>query len=307
MPRSPLIIVVNKRLRINPQECILTERGFLFGGWKEYAWYEVDLSTIEEFCLSSYAGQSLTIPLTSELGSGIALIGGNQIAGILSDERPVFDLPPEFIRIPINDRDELHLLRFSLFWEDENQTRKSKHYQVDELVNLINKHVEGWIDIPLNVAQFLGTNPVGCFTLRVYRPPYLDWQLSFCIVPQLNASFDQEMYLPYREKIPDVIATLSLPETSTFKPDSPAKMVSSDGTSWIVQTLALENEITGILLCSTVNGERINIPITFSIPKLRWRLQGLDDPHYDQWFDEVQEELWIGDWIDAQELFLVVE
>ncbi|HJZ06166.1 MAG TPA: hypothetical protein VJ327_10040, partial [Patescibacteria group bacterium] len=47
--------------------------------------------------------------------------------------------------------------------------------------------------------------------------------------------------------------------------------------------------------------------ITFSIPKLRWRLQGLDDPHYDQWFDEVQEELWIGDWIDAQELFLVVE
>jgi len=307
LPRSPLIIVIHEMQRIHPQECILTEGGFLFGGWKEYVWKEVDLSTIEEFSLSGDSGQSLVIPLISDLGAGISLIGGNQLEGILSDERPVFNIPPEFIRIPLNDRDDLHLLRISLLPEDENRTRKSKHYQVDELVTLINKHDEGWIDIPLNVEQFIGTNPMGCFTLRVYKPPYLDWQLSFCIVPQLNASFGQEIYLPYREKIPDVIATLTLPETSTFKPDGPAKLVSSDGTSWMVQTPASENEITGMLLCSIVDGERINLPITFSIPKLRWRLQGLDDTQYDRWFDEVQEELWIGDWIEAQELFLVVE
>ena len=208
LPRSPLILVINKKLSIHPQECILTEGGFLFGEWKEYVWYEVDLSTIEEFCLSSYDGQSLTVPLTSEPVSNIVLSGGNQLSGILSDERPIFDLPPEYIRIPINNQDELHLLRLSLFWEDENQTRKSKHYQVDELVNLINVHNEGWIDIPLNVEELLGTNPIGCFTLRVYRPPYVDWQQSFCIFPQLTASFDQEMYLPYRETIPNIIVTL---------------------------------------------------------------------------------------------------
>ena len=94
---------------------------------------------------------------------------------------------------------------------------------------------------------------------------------------------------------------------STFKPDSPAKLVSSDEKSLTVQTPASENEITGLLLCSTVNRERINIPIAFSIPKLRWRIQGLADPQNNQWFDEVKEELWIGYWIEAHELFLVVE
>jgi hypothetical protein len=307
LPRSPLIVVILERLRIYPQECILTEGSLLFGGWKEYAWYEVDLSTIEDFNLLDDSGQSLSIPLTSDLGSGISLIGGNQLAGVLSDERLVFDYPPESIRVPINDRGDLHLLRFSLLSKDENRILKSKHYQFDELTDLIDIHDDGWLEIPLNVEQLLGTDPLGCFTLRVYKPPHLDWQQSLCSIPQLNTTFDQEMYLPYSEKIPDVICTLTLRETSTFKPDSPAKLVSSDGTSWMVQTPASENEITGMLLCSTVNGERINIPITFSIPKLRWRLQGIDDPEYDQWFDEVKEELWIGDWIEAQELFLIVE
>ena len=209
LPRSPLIIVVNEGLRIHPQECILTEGSFLFGGWKDYAWYEVDLSTIEGFSLSGDSGQSLVISLISDLGSGIGLIGGNQLEGILSDERPVFNIPPEFIRVPLNDRDDLHLLRISLLPEDENRTRKSKHYQVDELINLIGIHTEGWLDIPLNVERLLGTDPIGCFTLRVYKPPYLDWQQSFCIIPQLNASFDQEIYLPYRVKIPDITTTSS--------------------------------------------------------------------------------------------------
>ncbi len=307
LPRAPLIIVTNKRLRIHPQECILTERCFLFGDWKEYVWYEVDLSKAKEFCLSGDADHTFVIPLASDTGSGITLIGGYQLAGVLSYERPVFNTPPESIRLRINNRDELHLLRLSLFGEDENRIRQSKHYQVDELVNLTDKHDKGWFDIPLNVERLLGTNPVGCFTLRVYRPPYVDWQQSFCIVPKLNISFDQGMYLPYREKIPDVSATLTLPERSVFKPDGPARLIFSNGTSCLVQVQASENAITGMLICSAANGDRINIPLTFIIPKLRWRLQGLAEPQYDRWFDEVKEELWIGDWMTAHELFLVVE
>ena len=307
LPRLPLIIVINERLRIHPQECILTEGGFLFGGWKEYVWYEIDLSTIEEFYLLDYDGQSLAIPLTPDLGSSIALIGGNQLAGVLSDERPVFNFPPESIRIPLKDRGDQHSLRLSLLSEDDNRTRKSKHYLVDELTNLITIHDEGWLDIPLNIEQLLGMDPIGCFLLRVYKSPYLDWQQSFCIVPQLNASFDQEMYLPYRGKIPDITTTLTIPEMSTFNPDNPASLVSSDGTSWHVQAPATEDEITGILSCSTIDGEKITMPLAVIVPKIRWRLQGLGDTQYDQWFDEVKEELWLGDWIESQELFLIVE
>jgi len=245
LPRSLIIIVVIARLRIHPQDCILTEGGSLYGGWKEYVWYEVDLSTVEEFYLIDSAGQSITIPLTSEFGSGISLIGGNQLPGVSSDGRPVFNLPPEFIRVPINDRDELNLLRISLFCADENRSRKSKHYQFDELISLPNKQGDGWIDLPLTADQFLGTDPVGCFTLRVYKPPYLDWQLSFCIVPRLNASYDQEIYLPFREKIPDVIATLTLPEKSKdeFK------------TEWQTWNYAIRGK--------TVDGRELRVAVSF--------------------------------------------
>lgn len=307
LPRSQLIIVVNNKLKIFPQDCVLTEAALLYGGWREYAWYEVDLSRVVEFCLKGQGGQCLPIQ-TSEVGSGITLIGGNKLAGVLSDERPVFDSPPEFIRVPINNRDELHLLRFSLFFEDENRTRKSKHYQFDELVNILNIQNDGCIDIPLYDEQLLGASSIGCFTLRVYKPRYLDWQTSFCIIPLLNVSFDKEMYLPYRrEKATGVIVTLTLPENSKFTPDDPAKVISRDEAVCEVQAPASENEVTGWLLCSIENRERNNIPITFSIPKIRWRLKGLDDPQYDHWIDEIKEELWIGDWIKAQELFLVIE
>ena len=307
LPKAPLIIVVNEKVRIHPQECILTERCFLFGDWKGYVWYEVDLSTVDEFRLFGDDDQTFVIPLVPNSGSNIILHGGYKLAGVLSDERPVFNIPPESLRIQINNWDEIRLLRLSLFWEEENRIRKSKHYQVHQLINQLDQRDKGWFEIPLNAEQLLGTNPVGRFTLRVYRPPYLDWQQSFCIVPKLNISFDREMYLPYREKIPEVSATLTFPEKSAFNLDNPARLTFNSETSYTIQVQASESVITGMLICSTTNGDRINIPLTFMIPKLRWRLKGLVEPQFDRWFDEVKEELWIGDWMDAHELFLVVE
>ena len=306
LPRTSLIIVINKMMQIHPQECILTVGGCLFGGWKEFTWYEVDLLSIEEFSLLSNGGQKIIIPL-SESDSGIVLLGGNQLAGIFSNERPVFNSPPESIRLPLKDEDNLHLLRLSLFCETENQIGNSKHYQLNELTDHIINKENGWIEIPMNLEQLLGTNPMGCFTLRVYRSPYLDWQRSFCIIPKLSVSFDKELYLPYHEKIPDIISTITLPEMCSFKPDSPAKIISRSDQLLTLQTPASENEITGIVLYTPIDRQSLNIPLTFSIPKIRWRLQGLDDSQYDHWCDKVLEELWIGDWLEAQELFLIIE
>ena len=307
LPKSSLIILINNKLKIYPQECIHTEPSFLFGSWKEYVWYEVDLTTIEDLHLVNDSGRSILISLTSDLGSGIALIGGQQLPGVLSDERPVYNSSPEFIRVPINDLGDLHLLRISVLSEDENRIRKSKHYQLDELRNIIDINNEGWLGIPLTVEQLIGTNPIGCFILRVYKPPYLDWQISFCIVAQLKATFNQEIYPPLRNKLQALEALLTLPDMSTFKPDSPAELVSEDGLSWLVKTPATENKINGMLSCSSTGGDRIMMPLTIIVPKIRWRLQGLGDPHFDQWFDKVEEELWIGDWLEAQELFLLAE
>jgi hypothetical protein len=308
LPRSTLIIVTSRELKIQPTECILMEGSSLYGGWKDYIWYEIDAASSENLYLTTDQGSPVSISLQLEVGSTPTLIGGVQSEAITSDERPVFTVAPKFVRIPANNQEDLNLWRVSLLTWVENRLLTAKHYQASELTNIIDNHAwEGWFDIPLNAEQLLGQAPLGCYTLRIYKPPYLDWQPSFCIIPELDVSFEQEIYPPQREPIPDVRATIILPESTVFVPDKPAEITSRDGNSWSVHAPASENVITGEFQYPLVDGQENKFPIAVTIPKIRWRFQGSGDPQNDLWSDKVKEELWLGDWMDAQELYLIAE
>ena len=71
LPKTHLIIVLKDDIAITPQECILVEGGRLFGKWKEYCWYQVDLSEIDEFILTDEHGRLSSIPLISYNASSI--------------------------------------------------------------------------------------------------------------------------------------------------------------------------------------------------------------------------------------------
>jgi hypothetical protein len=308
LPRNTLIIVTNRELKIHPPECILMEGGSLYGGWKDYLWYEIDAASNENLYLTTDKGSPLPISFHSDAGSTPRLIGGVQSEAITSDERLVFTVAPKFVHIPANNKEDLHLWRVSLLTWMENRLLAAKHYQASELTSIIEDHTgEGWFDIPLNADQLLGQETLGCYTLRIYKPPYLDWQVSFCIIPQLDISFEQEIYLPYREPIPDVRATLILPDSTVFVPDKPAEITNRDGNSWSVHAPASENVITGKFHYPFVDGQENKFPIAVTVPKIHWRFQGSSDPQYDLWSDKVKDELWLGDWMGAQELYLIAE
>lgn len=307
LPRSKIIIVIENTLKIFPEECILTEGGELYGEWKNYIWYELDLSFTERLQLVNGSDEYYPIPIISSPRSSIDLKGGNVLEGVVSTTRPVYNIAPEFIRIPAMDKSEYQQLRFSIISENEGAPFHSKHYSVLELINWIDKSDQDFVDIPLNDEKILGINPIGCFTLRIHKQAQQDWRKSFCIIPQFSVSFDKELYSPYYEIPPNVSATIIHAHKCDFIPDSPTKRISHYETSLSTITPLSENIISGMIKYSINNQESIKIPLTISIPKILWRLQGLTDPKFETWFDKVQEELWIGDWENTQKVYLLVK
>ena len=113
---------------------MVVEGGHLFGKWKEYSWYQVDISEIDEFNLTDEHGRSLSVPLTSYNASSIALIGGRLMSG-----RSIFSYRPktEDLKVfvfPFNNGAELSLMRISLLTDEGHSVQMSKHYQVSDLM-----------------------------------------------------------------------------------------------------------------------------------------------------------------------------
>lgn len=304
LPRTSLFLIIKEKQTISPPACILTEGSTLFGPWKKFRWYELDLNTIEELYISCEEGCCTLIPLRSDPCNKIALVGGQQLLEVYSCENPVYTIPPEKIRIPIADQNDLYLIRFSIISENQN----SRHFQVGELENINNFCENGFIEIPLNDEKFLGKVPLGCYTLRLYKAPFLDWQASICVIPGFKVSFEHEIYVPYRESNPEVKVSLTIPDFGKFLPEAPAREINGKTLNKEVATPANENEITGIFKAVSHSEETIFLQLSIKIPKLRWRLQGYSDSLFDQWFScFCNDELWIGDWLKTPELFLQLE
>ncbi len=308
LPRASLIILLKMGFTIDPQDIVLVKGGHLLGSWRDFSWCQVDLTKVKELWFIDDHDKRLALSLASYIDPSFELIGGALFEGVQSEDRPVYVTPPESIRIPVKDQGELTLMRISLLAGEEYGTRQVKHYQVDDLIYIINDHIDqGWLDIPLNAEQLLGQIPMGSYYLRIYKPPYIDWHTSFCVVPHMRVSFDKEIYLPYQGDIPNAIVTITLPQGSTFKPGKPAKIIVSFSDSCQIQVPVSENEFSGDFVSSSVDGNKYSIPLSVAIPKVRWRLQGLENSQYDRWLDKVEEEVWMGEWLNALDLFLVVE
>jgi len=306
LPKGPLTFLLRTRFTIDPPECVLVEGNSLIGGWGDYIWYQVDLTSVDELWLVDEGNQRFQLSIASFTIPSLELIGGKVLNGVLSDGRPVFVEPPDYIRIPLNDLGELALMRLSLFAEKGKGDLQITHVQIEDLMNIIEDHIsDGWLDIPLKHESLLGQLPMGNIDIRVYKSPYLDRRFSFCVLPQISITFDQEFYLPYEEEPYESIVTLTLPPKCTYKPIQPARIHSIEGNEYQILFPISENEFTGDFFISEHN---IDIPISIMILKVMWRLQGLDKSRYDIWLDRVAEkEYWIGEWTNSQELFLVIK
>jgi hypothetical protein len=165
---------------------------------------------------------------------------------------------------------------------------------------------EGWGDLRLDQERLLGKEPVGRFAVRVQKHPYKDWRHSFCVVPDLGIEFDEPIYMPRQTgQAPAVRATVKTSQAATYVPQAPGEITDAEDGIHRLKVDSEINSVSGVLRLPGVEDTWVEIPLTVDIPKVRWRLQGLEESEYATWRDTV-EEVWLGDWETAEDLFLVV-
>ena len=149
--------------------------------------------------------------------------------------------------------------------------------------------------------------PCGKFHGPGTKLRYKDWRPTFCVVPDLQVEFDRDIYLPYEagKTTPKVHVKILVAECAEFAPQPPAELFDTRDNLYAVRVDGAENILRGTLRLRPPDREDQRIPLTISIPKVKWRLQGSEDDQHAMWCDTV-EEVWLGDWETAPELFLIV-
>jgi len=241
-----------------------------------------------------------SIFLQDELSSKIHLIGGSPLANIFGfGGQPVYEIPPSGLNMPFLENDDFHLYKISLIHECTNGPIQRHHYQLDELLDTSKEDNGLNLRIPLSDTRLLGHHPSGSYTLRVYKRPYLDWNLSFIIIPNLKVSFEQDIYLPYQQGTQSVYADMRFNSETIFSPDSPASITQSYKSSVKIQTPLSEDAITGTISINPKGTKVAEVSIMIRIPKIRWRFDRGDD-NASIWCDHSKdEELWLGNWLSA--------
>lgn len=307
LPKRETWFLVRQDFSLEPADCILVEGGSLYGQWKDYTLLELDLDQVDELQIVDDQGQRFLIPVSSEKAPALDLIGGQRLEGVHSEGDNIYVGPPPRIRVPIEDEAELRLWRLSIFPDEESSLQDRKHYRLSELQAALDVHVgKRWVDVLLTDETLLGQHPAGRFTIHMRKPPYTDWRSTFCVVPSLQVEFDKDIYLPYEAgKAPVVEARILVGERAKFGPQSHAELFDTRDNLYAVRIDGTKDVLRGTLRLHSPDRGDQRIPLTITIPRIKWRLQGLEDDQYVTWRDTI-EEVWLGDWETASELFLVV-
>jgi len=306
LPGGRIWFLVRQGFSPEPADCILVEGRSLYGKWKEYDFLELDLEQVDELQIVDDQGQRFPILVSSGRSPVLEFIGGQWLEGVHSEGVEICVGSPPKVRIPIKDEAELRLWRLSILTEEESSLQDRKHYRLSELQEAMDVDADkGWVDVLLTDETLLGQRPVGVFTVRVRKPPYTDWRSTFCIVPNLQVEFDRDIYLPYEAgKTPEIHAKILVVEGAEFAPHPPAELLEVRDNFYAVRIDGTENVLRGTLL-PRPPGENQRVPLTINVPKVKWRLQGLEDDQHAVWCNTV-EEVWLGDWETSSELFLIV-
>ena len=109
------------------------------------------------------------------------------------------------------------------------------------------------------------------------KPPYPDWRVTFCVVPDLGVAFERDIYLPYEPgSAPEVRAGVSTAKAAEFIPQAPARLCDTKDDLYTIRINGVEDLLRGTLRLRSLDKGEQRIPLTISISKVKGRLQGLD-------------------------------
>lgn len=257
----------------------------------------VDLSEAKTFYLADSQGVMQRIPLGDPESFAPFLEGGETVPFASVDGAPIYLGKPPAVVIPRDGN--ANLTGWSII------VRRGEGISAERQRCFLSELPEGEVfcsedraAIPLAIPELLGSEPAGRFTLRLRSPDKREYVFCLAVVPELLVISEPPLLLPLDQGDRTAGVTVIVSENAKFEVIPPARIVAKEDDAYEVLVPQEEDEVKGMLTLAQP-WEECSLPLTIKLPKVRWRLQGLQGRKFSSWQDRV-EEVWLGDWQKAE-------
>ena len=234
------------------------------------------------------------------------LQGGEKYPLIYCDDLPVYQQAPEILYCPWQDMSPYAMADWKLVVKKGYRNPVIRYSsRLDQLPPDSIAVGNNYMQIKLSHPDLLGVQPRGWYDLQLRGPGWERYTFTIVAIPNLDFGFEPQCCWP--AEIPDSLIKLTffVPQQATMDVDAPATIVDREDEVYEIVIVQEENQITGQLHLH-YGEEQDDIPLAIEIPKIRWRIQGLDEERYAAWQDKMQ-ELWIGELHSSPEIYLETE
>ena len=233
-------------------------------------------------------------------------LSGKAIDGVMVEETyPLYWKESVEIYVPTVDLDELK------DWLIQVRPRagypgQEASLNFEELQDLLKVQPGGNMALlPLGQTDLFEQEPCGRHTINIFNPAGEKFNYDVSFVDDLKFSFTPQICPPNEKDDQQIEMKLTCPEDLVFDVFEPAKLTEKRGSVSQVAVSKASNYVHGSLRKEGVEESFFKLPLSIKVPKIRWSLEGLKESAFEVW-NEKTEELWLGDWQEAQSLNLKI-
>ncbi|MBN1815574.1 MAG: hypothetical protein JXA14_27320, partial [Anaerolineae bacterium] len=280
-----LFYPADRELSVEGDAQVLEEYERLPRGWTSYRGQAWDLRQARALTLASPTRETLTVTLRVDEGAQRPFLEEGRLlsAGKPGTAAPVYLGAPPRIRIPLSGRraleEELALWRVMI----QNRWAASPELQRTQTLAELRDQAaagDGYVDLLLHHPGLLGQTPFGNYQVRLRGPLGRDADLSLRMVPYLDVSGHQDLYLPDPTAGPqpallqvEALAEYGL-ECQGEDGDCHLKEIGQVGSKRRYEVEA-DPGVTAVdvtLLKALPTGDVVRVPVPVPIRRLRWSL-----------------------------------
>lgn len=277
LPAGRLWALLPPDVTIESQSAIRSRFAPLPWGWYHWQAYELDLTGVSVFALTTPNGRR-EIAVTSQ--QAVSLVGGRRLE-MQEGTLPLYIGRPPRLRIPWPRRTAASRWRFELRHEWEADPTCTISATLEALYGLLALDGEA-VELPLDHPALLGPVAIGQYRVRVRGPLGSGGEFRFRVVPTLDLLGNDQLYLPRPEGgAPPVELLVETDAAYRLEPlrhdqDRPLEIepLATTGSArcWLVTVPPDLNEALLRLVHELGPGRTVFLPLPVAIRRLRWAL-----------------------------------
>lgn len=296
--RGPLWFLVPDGYSVTPSKVVVDDEAL--SHWEgDYRLLRVDPAGEREVSVAAQDGQTFTFKLPTPKAEPYLSLNGI-VSGMRIGDEPVYAGRPPDVVVPIAD---FGLERWGIsIWRDGNEALSHRSFRLNMLACVKAHSDGGTAEIPLSDPELLGEDLLGVYCVCLRCSGLRGTKLfRFAVLPDPFAVIvDRDVYLPRERDAGDIAIAVEVPAGCEMSVNPPARAEKAGAGDYEVFVRPEEDQIAGELTFNLNSEAEISLPFTIELPKVRWRVTGLDDPCLASWSDEVK-ELAREDWPASQQ------